>query len=90
VKLLLDINIVLDVVLNRTPWAADAAGLLTAVEEGRASGFIAGHTITTIHCIAAKAKGRTSAKVRTTWSPGTNPTSIEFQFQSGRPAKSSR
>jgi predicted nucleic acid-binding protein len=61
VKLLLDIDIVLDVVLNRAPWAADAAVLLTAVEEGRANGFIAGHTITTIRYIIGKATDRTGA-----------------------------
>jgi predicted nucleic acid-binding protein len=57
VKLLLDINIMLDVVLARHPWAEEAAVLLSLVENGRADGYIAGHTITTIHYIVAKEKG---------------------------------
>jgi predicted nucleic acid-binding protein len=61
VKLLLDINIILDVVLAREPWAAEAAVLLSLVENGRADGYIAGHTITTIHYIVAKEKDRQSS-----------------------------
>jgi len=57
-KLLLDINVILDVVLGRQPWMAEAALLLSAIEEGRAEGHVAGHTITTIHYIAAREKGR--------------------------------
>lgn len=57
-KLLLDINIVLDVILARTPWVHEAAPLLSAVEEGRAEGYVAGHTITTVHYIVSKAKDR--------------------------------
>jgi predicted nucleic acid-binding protein len=58
VKLLLDINVVLDVILARNPWMGDAASLLSAIEEGRAEGYVAGHTITTIHYIVAKEKDR--------------------------------
>jgi predicted nucleic acid-binding protein len=61
VKLLLDINIMLDVVLARHPWAEEAATLLSCVADGRADGYIAGHTITTIHYIVAKEKGRQPA-----------------------------
>lgn len=65
-KLLFDINIVLDVVLERTPWVAEAALLLSAVEEGRAEGFVAGHTLTTVYYIVAKEKGRTAAATAVT------------------------
>ena len=41
-KLLLDINVLLDVLLQRDPWAKSAAHLLTRIEEGDASGFVAG------------------------------------------------
>jgi len=66
VKLLLDINIVLDVVLERTPWVAEAALLLSAVEEGQADGFVAGHTITTLYYIVSKEKGRAAAATAVT------------------------
>ncbi|HET6579692.1 MAG TPA: PIN domain-containing protein [Gemmatimonadales bacterium] len=49
--LLVDTNVVLDVVLNRQPWAGDAAALLDAVARGRAQGFIAGHAVTTVYYI---------------------------------------
>jgi predicted nucleic acid-binding protein len=57
-KLLLDINIVLDVVLARAPWVREAAPLLSAVDEGRTEGYVAGHTITTIYYLVEKEKGR--------------------------------
>jgi predicted nucleic acid-binding protein len=57
-KLLLDINVILDVVLGRKPWVQEAARLLSAVEEGRAEGHVAAHTITTIYYIVAREKGR--------------------------------
>jgi predicted nucleic acid-binding protein len=66
VKLLLDINIILDVVLARAPWVGEAAPLLSAVEEGRAEGYVAGHTITTIHYIVAKERGRQTAATAVT------------------------
>ena len=60
-KLLIDINIVLDIALGRQPWAGDAALLLAEIVSGRAEGLVAGHTITTIHYIVAKEKGRQTA-----------------------------
>ena len=38
-KLLLEINILLDLYLQRQPWEAEAAILVSAVENGRASRF---------------------------------------------------
>lgn len=60
-KLLVDINVVLDVILERQPWAAEAAALLAAVEIGRVEGHVAGHTLTTVYYIVAKEKGRADA-----------------------------
>ncbi len=57
-KLLVDINVILDVALGRHPWAGDAASLLSAIETGHAVGFVAGHSITTIHYIVARERGR--------------------------------
>jgi predicted nucleic acid-binding protein len=58
---LLDTNVVLDVILARSPWAEDAVLLLDAIARGRAQGFIAGHAITTVHYIVERAKDRTTA-----------------------------
>lgn len=57
-KLLLDINVLLDVVLDREPWAESAAQLLSAVEAGRVEGYVAGHTFTTIHYVVSQARNR--------------------------------
>lgn len=53
-KLLLDINVVLDVILEREPWVAESALLLDAAEAGRVTVFVAGHTITTAHYIVSR------------------------------------
>jgi predicted nucleic acid-binding protein len=60
-KLLLDINVLLDVVLAREPWAEAAAQLLATVESGEATGLIAGHTLTTVHYIVEHQEGRRKA-----------------------------
>ena len=60
-KLLVDINVLVDVLLQREPWADSAAQLLTRVERGEASGFVAGHTLTTVHYIVSRARDRQSA-----------------------------
>ena len=57
-RILLDINVVLDVVLARDPWAADAARLLGAVERGEHEGWVAAHTVTTVHYLVARARDR--------------------------------
>jgi predicted nucleic acid-binding protein len=61
VKLLIDINVVIDVILARAPWYRDAALLLDAIDNGRVEGYVAGHTITTAYYVIAKQKGRPAA-----------------------------
>jgi predicted nucleic acid-binding protein len=63
VKLLVDINVVLDVVLKRHPWMADAARVLTEIDTGAATGYVAGHTLTTAHYVMAKAQGSQAATI---------------------------
>ena len=60
-KLLIDTNVVLDLLLAREPWAGEAGRLFEAMEEGRATGYVASHTVTTVHYIVEKAAGRTAA-----------------------------
>lgn len=59
--LLLDTNVVLDVILARTPWDGDAVLLLDAISRGQATGLVAGHAVTTVHYIVQRAKGRGAA-----------------------------
>lgn len=65
-KCLLDINIILDVILKRRPWAQEAAQLLAAAERGELEAFVSGHTITTAHYVVAKIRGRKRAATAVT------------------------
>lgn len=60
-KLLVDINVILDVVLAREPWAADSARLLAAIERREHEGWVAAHTVTTVHYLVARARDRKAA-----------------------------
>jgi predicted nucleic acid-binding protein len=53
-RVLLDLNVVLDVLLDRAPHAAEAARVWAAVEEGRVEGFLPAHGFTTIFYLAAR------------------------------------
>ena len=59
--LLVDTNVLLDVALRRQPWHQDATALLAALATGRARGFVAGHAVTTLHYVVARANGRAAA-----------------------------
>ena len=59
--LLLETNVLLDVVLERSPWAADAALVLDAISRGIARGFMAGHAVTTVYYVVEKEVGRAAA-----------------------------
>jgi len=56
-NILFDTNVVLDVLLDREPFAVDAAFLLSQVEQSKISGFLCATTVTTIHYLIAKAIG---------------------------------
>jgi len=56
-RLLLDVNLVLDVLLNRAPHVASASAIWSAVEVGRAHGLLSAHAVTTIHYLNVRAVG---------------------------------
>ena len=60
-RLLVDLNIVLDVVLKRGPWYRDAVTLLNALSAGAAQGYVASHAIATLYYLVNKANGRVAA-----------------------------
>ncbi len=62
-KTLFDTNVILDVLLDRSPFADDAAYLLSKVEQSEITGFVCATTITTIHYLATKALGSKSASL---------------------------
>jgi predicted nucleic acid-binding protein len=46
---LFDVNVVLDVLLDRAPHVTASAAVFAAVETGAAKGLLAAHAVTTIH-----------------------------------------
>jgi predicted nucleic acid-binding protein len=61
VKLLLDTNVLLDVLLDREPWSAAASALLSEIESRAAEGFVAAHTLPTVYYVVARARDRKHA-----------------------------
>lgn len=53
-RVLLDTNVVLDVLLKRDPWAADASRLWEAIDDGRVAGHITASAITDIFYVARR------------------------------------
>lgn len=61
-KILLDTNIVLDVLMDRIPFADSAAALFSKVEDGTIIGYLCGTTVTTVYYLAAKVIGAPRAQ----------------------------
>lgn len=60
-RVLIDTNIVLDLLLEREPFVKDAISVVEQIEQGSLEGHIAATTITNIFYIIRKAEGRESA-----------------------------
>jgi predicted nucleic acid-binding protein len=61
-RVLLDTNIILDVLLEREPFVNDAAALFAAIELQRIEGFVTATTLTDIFYIVRKNRGVDIAK----------------------------
>lgn len=61
-KVLFDTNVILDVLLNREQFAADAIYLLQAVEHVVLKGFLCATTLTTIDYLATKTLGKIKSR----------------------------
>jgi predicted nucleic acid-binding protein len=61
VKLLLDTNVVFDVLTRREPWWEASASVMSLLEAGQIRGFVAAHTITTLHYLSSKHLGPSQA-----------------------------
>ena len=64
-RVLLDVNVVLDVLLDRQPHADGASEVWAAVERGELEGFLSAHAVTTIHYLNRKAVGARMAREAT-------------------------
>jgi predicted nucleic acid-binding protein len=61
-RVLFDTNVVLDVLLNRSPWITDAAACWQASDDGKIMGCLTASTLTDIFYIARKLKGANTAR----------------------------
>ncbi len=59
---LLDTDILVDVALDREPYAENAAALLDALEHRPGSAFIAWHTVSNFYYLLAPKRGRSGAR----------------------------
>lgn len=61
-RVLIDVNVIIDVLLDRHPHAQFASLIWAAVEEGRVEGLLSAHAMTTIHYVNAKTVGGRTAR----------------------------
>jgi len=64
-RLLIDVNVVLDVLLDRRPFADSSSAVWAAVEHGEAEGLLSAHAVTTLHYLNARAVGARAARETT-------------------------
>jgi predicted nucleic acid-binding protein len=62
-RVLFDSDVVLDLLLDRAPFAADAAALFELHERGRIDGYVPGITIVNVFYVARKLKGMDAARL---------------------------
>lgn len=60
-RLLVDVNVVLDALLARSPHADSATRLWAAIERKRAIGLLSAHGVTTLFYLLARARGAADA-----------------------------
>ena len=60
-RVLVDTNVVLDVLLDREPYVRDSADIMSRVETGEVSGWLCATTVTTLFYLVAKAADEATA-----------------------------
>lgn len=53
-RILIDTNVLLDVLLSRDPWVTDAARLWAIIETGKVAGYVCASTFTDIFYVARR------------------------------------
>ena len=66
-KILIDLNVLLDVLQKREPHYHTASRVLNEALQGRVTGLIAGHAITTLHYVIVKFGDKTQADGAVDW-----------------------
>jgi predicted nucleic acid-binding protein len=65
-RILIDINIILDVLQKREPFYEPSARLLALVETGQVQGYLAAHSLTTLFYLIRKDKSAADARATLT------------------------
>jgi predicted nucleic acid-binding protein len=66
-KLMLDLNVLLDVVQQRKPHFEASAAVLSRVVEGHHVGAVPSHALTTLHYVVSKSSGQAQADLLIDW-----------------------
>lgn len=66
-RVLVDLNVLLDVLQRREPHYAASADVLSRVAGGEIEGLVAGHAVTTIYYVVARYAGRGPAERAIDW-----------------------
>lgn len=61
-KVLIDTNVILDVLLNRAPFVELSANIVSSVETREIEGYLCAATVTTLGYLISKSKNRQQAK----------------------------
>ena len=66
-RVMVDLNVILDVLENRAEWVAASAGVCALCAERKIVGFVPSHALTTICYIVRKRGGKTLADKAVDW-----------------------
>ncbi len=61
-KVMFDLNVLLDVAQNRAPFLQDSEAVLALARNGEIEGFVPGHAVTTFYYLMARFGGEAAAK----------------------------
>jgi len=67
VRVLVDLNVLLDVIQRREPHYAASAEILSLIAAGELDGAVAGHAVTTIYYVVSRFAGHESADEVVDW-----------------------
>lgn len=66
-KVLVDLNVLLDVIQRREPHYSHSAAVLSRIAAGELEGAVPGHAVTTIHYVVSRFDGADSANRAVDW-----------------------
>jgi len=66
-RILVNLNVLLDVLQSRRPYYADSARALSDAVRGRVAALIPGHSVTTLYYIIARQAGKSRADEAVDW-----------------------